>query len=69
MGHHESHQRELARKGRPHSQLRVPTCGGMSTDGPQPTQVAPKKKKGSRSVVFLGFSLFLGFFGFFLEAS
>ena len=37
------HQRELARKGRPHSQLRVPTCGGMSTDGPQPTQGAPKK--------------------------
>jgi hypothetical protein len=52
------HQRELARKGRHRSQLRVPTCGGMSTDGPQPTQGAPektkgeKKKKGSRSVVF-----------------
>jgi hypothetical protein len=48
------HQRELARKGRPRSQLWVPTCGGMSTDGPQPTQGAPKKKKGkeSRSVVF-----------------
>jgi hypothetical protein len=25
------HQRELARKGRPRSQLRVPICGGMST--------------------------------------
>ena len=38
-------------KGRPQSQLRVPTCGGMSTDGPQPTQGHLKKKK-SRSVVF-----------------
>jgi hypothetical protein len=48
------HQRELARKGRHRSQLRVPTWGGMSTDGPQPTQGAPKKKKKkeSRSVVF-----------------
>jgi hypothetical protein len=27
------HQRELARTGRPHSQLRVPICGGMSTAG------------------------------------
>ena len=31
------YQRELARKGRHRSQLRVPTCGGMSTDGPRPT--------------------------------
>jgi hypothetical protein len=44
----------------------LPTCGGMSTDGPQPTQGAPTKqtKKGSRSVVFLGFFCPL----FFLEA-
>jgi hypothetical protein len=53
------HQRELARKGRHRSQLRVPTCGGMSmsTDGPQPTQGAPKKKKKKRKVgrLFFGF--------------
>jgi hypothetical protein len=34
------HQRELARKGRPRSQLRVPICGGMST---QPTRIALKR--------------------------
>jgi hypothetical protein len=60
--------RELARKGRPHSQLRVPTCGGLSTDGPQPTQGAPKKKrkKGKSVGCFLGlFFLFLVFWGVF----
>ena len=48
------HQRELARKGRHRSQLRVPTCGGMSTDGPQPTQGAPKKKKRRGAGLFFG---------------
>jgi hypothetical protein len=66
------HQRELARKGRHRSQLRVPTCGGMSTDGPQPTQGAPekkKKKKGKSVGCFLGlFFCPLFSFSFFLEA-
>jgi hypothetical protein len=58
------HQRELARKGRPHSQLRVPTCGGMSTDGPQPTQGAPKtkrekKKKRKAGRLFFGIVFFV----------
>jgi hypothetical protein len=56
-------------KGRPHSQLRVPTCGGMSTDGPQPTQGAPKKKEKKRRKVgrlFFGIVFFsLVFFFFF----
>ena len=28
------------------SQLRVPTCGGMSTDGPQPTQGNSPENRG-----------------------
>jgi hypothetical protein len=58
------HQRELARKGRPHSQLWVPICGGMSTADARGN--FKKKKKGSRSVVFWSlFSWSLFSFSFF----
>ena len=64
------HQRELARKGRHRSQLRVPTCGGMSTDGPQPTQedVRGTKKKTPKKRKPVACFFVPCFLGFFLEA-
>jgi hypothetical protein len=58
---------ELARTGRPHSQLRVPTCGGMSTADARGTY--PKKEVESRSVACcLDLFLVLVFLGYFLGA-